>query len=114
MENTETTASGVRFRVAAGDLFIYVPGALGVALVAPHGLEGSAIALELRTHWGALIARASYRDLVALLGGGRPAVWAVGADGREVRVRRSIRVSRTEKQRWRLRLWRQGGPRRGD
>ena len=33
MENTETTASGVRFRVAAGDLFNYVPSALGVALV---------------------------------------------------------------------------------
>lgn len=108
MKNIETTASGVRFRVAAGDLFIYVPGALGVALVAPQSIEGSAIELELRTHWGNLIARASYRDLVALLGGERPVVWAMSADGREVRVRRSIRVSRTEKQRWRLRLWRQG------
>ena len=75
MENTETTASGVRFRVAAGDLFIYVPSAPGVALVAPQSLERSAIELELRTHWGNLIARASYRDLVALLGCGRPAVW---------------------------------------
>ena len=66
MKDIETTASGVRFRVAAGDLFIYVPGALGVALVAPQSSEGSAIELELRVHWGNLIARASYRDLVAL------------------------------------------------
>ncbi len=108
MEGTQTTAHGVRFTVAAGDLFVYVPGVAGVALVAPRTVEASTIELELRTLWGALIARAIYRDLVALLSGERPVVWAVTADGEEVRVRRSVRVPRVGKREWRFRLWRRG------
>ncbi len=106
MEGTQTPAHGVRFTVAAGDLFVYVPGVAGVALVAPRTVEASTIELELRTLWGSLIARAIYRDLVALLSGERPRVWAVTADGQEVQVRRSVRVSRTGMRAWRLRLWR--------
>jgi hypothetical protein len=106
MEGTQTTAHGVKFTVAAGDLFVYVPGVSGVALVAPRAVEASTIELELRTLWGALIARAIYRDLVALLSGERPVVWAVTADGQEVQVRRSVRVSRTGMRAWRIRLWR--------
>jgi len=108
MEGTQTTAHGVRFTVAAGDLFVYVPGAVGVALVAPRTVEANMIELELRTLWGALIARAIYSDLVALLSGERPVVWAVTADGQEVRVRRSVRVPRAGRHEWRFRLWRRG------
>ena len=108
MEGTQTTAHGVRFTVAAGDLFIYVPGVAGVALVAPRTVETSTIELELRTLWGALIARAIYRDLVALLNGERPEVWAVTASSQEVKVRRSVRVPRMPVHKWQLRLWRRG------
>lgn len=108
MEGTQTTAHGVRFTVAAGDLFVYVPGVSGAALVAPRVVEARTIELELRTLWGALIARAIYRDLAALLSGERPVVWAVTADGQEVRVRRTVRVPRVGMRSWRLRLWRRG------
>ena len=108
MEGTQTTAHGVKFTVAAGDLFVYVPGVSGVAVVAPRTVEASTIELELRTLWGALIARAIYRDLVALLSGERPVVWAVTAEGQQVRVHRSVRVPRVRMHEWRLRLWRRG------
>ncbi len=52
MEGTQTTAHGVKFTVAAGDLFVYVPGVSGVAVVAPRTVEANTVELELRTLWG--------------------------------------------------------------